>query len=71
MQFREAVRKGPRMYLGDPRGGQAANNAILELVGNVIDQFLAGRATQVSVTIDGIEIEVRDDGQRCWQKSSN
>ena len=56
MVFREAVRKRPGMYLGDPRNGQAANNAILELVGNVIDQFLAGRATQVSVTIDGIEI---------------
>lgn len=62
MVFREAVRKRPGMYLGDPRNGQAANNAILELVGNVIDQFLAGRATQVSVTIDGIEIEVSDDG---------
>ena len=37
MEFRETVRKKPGMYLGDPRNGQAVQNAILELVGNAID----------------------------------
>lgn len=62
MEFREAVRKRPGMYLGDPRNGQAAQNAILELVGNAIDQFLAGRASKIKVIIDGADIEVSDDG---------
>lgn len=62
MEFREAVRKRPGMYLGDPRNGQAAQNAILELVGNAIDQFLAGRASKIEVVIDGANIEVTDDG---------
>jgi len=57
----QAVRKRPGMYVGgtDESGVQ---HLVTELISNSIDQFLAGKATQVSVGFDGDVIEVSDDG---------
>ena len=64
MQFREAVCKGPGTYLGDPRGGQAANNAILELVGNVIERMKRTiRFEYITVTSNDVRIAAHDIGR--------
>lgn len=62
MSLVEAVRKRPGMYFGSPADGSGTNHIILELVGNGIDQFLAGDARAIAVTITPDQITVRDDG---------
>ncbi len=59
----QAVRKRPGMYVGDDRDGAAITTMLLEVVGNALDQFLAGLATHIDVQIlvDGA-ISVSDDG---------
>jgi DNA gyrase subunit B len=58
----EGVRKRPGMYFGsiDSSGIELF---IYELVGNVLDAYLAGMATFVSVDFDGNTITIVDDGQ--------
>jgi DNA gyrase subunit B len=58
----EGVRKRPGMYFGftDP---SAIELFVYELVANVLDAYLAGMATFVSVDLDGNTITVIDDGQ--------
>jgi len=47
--------------------GAASNHIILELVANVVDQFLVGRARTIDVTITSEQITVQDVG---WAPSS-
>ena len=58
----EAVRRRPGMYIGstDQRG---LHQLIYEVVDNAVDEYMAGRATSVSVWIgpDG-DVKVEDDG---------
>ena len=56
----QAVRTRPGMYFGALEA--ASEHIVNELISNTIDQFLAGRATWLSVKIDGDFIEVCDDG---------
>lgn len=62
MTFREAVRKRPGMYIGDVTDASGANNILLELVANVLDQFLANAATRCKVELHGFELTIVDDG---------
>lgn len=58
---RIGIRKRPAMYIGgtDSRG---LNQLVIELLDNAADQFLAGRATQFDVQIDGRLAQISDDG---------
>lgn len=58
----ESVRKRPGMYFGNFEDGSGINLVIYEAVANAIDQYLAGLATRVSVSIDAGVITVEDDG---------
>lgn len=60
----EAVRKRPAMYIGgvDNRG---LHHLLWEIVDNSVDEFLAGSATQITVTLhkDGTSLTVADNGR--------
>lgn len=58
----EAIRKRPGMFIGDVESAEGANNIVFELVANVIDQFLADRATRCSVDLSDFDVCVVDDG---------
>lgn len=55
------IRQRPGMYIGDT-GRRGVEHLINELVANGLDLYLADAATQVSVTHEGGEITVADDG---------
>jgi DNA gyrase subunit B len=57
----EAVRKRPGMYFGNINS-LAVNNAIYEVVANSVDQYLAGKASKVSLKVNEHNILVCDDG---------
>lgn len=54
----EHIRARPGMYVG--AGG--IEHLLWEVVGNAINEHLAGRATWLRVRIDGDEISVENDG---------
>jgi len=60
----EAVRRRPSMYIGgvDIRG---LHHLLWEIVDNSVDEFLAGSATKVIVTLhkDGTSVTVADNGR--------
>lgn len=60
---REVVRKRPGMYVGNDDNGQAITHMLLEVIGNSLDQFLAGLATHIDVQIEtDASCTVTDDG---------
>ncbi|WP_431689185.1 ATP-binding protein [Hahella sp. NBU794] len=61
LSFKDAVRKRPGMYFGDI-DHNAVNHVVYELVANVVDLFLAGKATTLKVDVSESEIVVTDDG---------
>jgi DNA gyrase subunit B len=60
----EAVRRRPSMYIGgvDVRG---LHHLLWEIVDNAVDEFLAGAATEIKVTLhkDGCSATVHDNGR--------
>ncbi len=56
LRFPENVRRRRGMYLSD------ANQCIYEAVDNSVDEFIAGRATHIVVTINNGTVSVSDDG---------
>lgn len=58
----EAIRRRPGMYVGDTRDGGGLRVLLWEVVGNCVDEHLAGRATGVRVNIEDQLVTVEDDG---------
>jgi DNA gyrase subunit B len=60
---RWGVRLRPGMYVGDTHDGSGVQTCVLEVVGNAVDQYFAGRCRRIHVDVraDG-EIVVTDDG---------
>lgn len=57
-----AVRLRPGLYFGSV-GSTGVEQFVYELVSNVLDSYLAGRATFVNVKLAGAKISVMDDGE--------
>lgn len=58
----EPVRRRPGMYVGDVSDGSGLNHLFYEVLGNAIDQHLAGRVAKITVAMTGDEVSVEDDG---------
>jgi DNA gyrase subunit B len=62
LEGREAVRHRPAMYIGDT-GPKGLHHLFYEILDNCIDEVLAGRASEVFVTIhEDKSVSVRDNG---------
>ena len=57
----EHIRKRPGMYIGDTMS-RGLHHLMIELVDNVVDQFLASRATTLRIRWDDTKLTVGDDG---------
>lgn len=59
----EAVRLRPGMYIG-PTNEQGLHQTIWEVIDNSVDEYLAGYATQIDVTINSDNsVTIRDNGR--------
>jgi DNA gyrase/topoisomerase IV subunit B len=58
----EPIRRRPGMYIGD-LGAAGLHHLLWELVGNSLDEHLAGRASKIRVSVEGDLAEVEDDGR--------
>jgi DNA gyrase subunit B len=62
LEGRDAVRHRPAMYIGDT-GPKGLHHLFYEILDNCIDEVLAGRASEVDVTInEDKSVSVRDNG---------
>lgn len=59
----QGVRKRPGMYVGDVTDGSGMLHALWEVIGNAIDEHLAGHATAIAITFDGARVAIEDDGR--------
>lgn len=62
LEWMSYVRRRPQMWLGDI-GMPGKHVALTEFISNSIDQFLAGKASFVSLDIEADWIEIVDDGE--------
>ena len=62
MKCRDGVRARPGMYIGDVHKASGANHMVLELLANVIDQFLSGNATRCDIELQDYHLTISDDG---------
>lgn len=58
----EAVRRRPGMYVGDVHDGSGLHHLLWEVVGNVVDLYLARRVSALRVAIADGAVEIEDDG---------
>jgi DNA gyrase subunit B len=60
----EPVRTRPALFLGDTTDGSALHRCFFEVFDNAVDEFLAGHATKIDITL-GKEntITIEDDGR--------
>lgn len=63
LETHELIRKRPGMYVGDVHDGSGLHHLLWELVGNALDEHLAGHASRIRVSIEGDLMEVEDDGR--------
>lgn len=59
----EGVRRRPGMYVGDVTDGSGMHHALWEVIGNAVDEHLAGQATSIAISFDGARVTVEDDGR--------
>jgi len=64
LEWPEAVRRRPGMYIGDTATAAAQHHMLLEVLGNAVDEQLPERgARQIRIATDGERITVEDDGR--------
>jgi DNA gyrase subunit B len=57
------VRERPGLFVGNVRDGTGLHQLVWELVGNAVDEHLAGGASRLTVKLDGPSLLVEDDGR--------
>lgn len=59
----QAVRENPGMYIGNTDNGDALHHLLHELMDNSVDEFMAGRCDEVTVTLHkDSSVSVEDNG---------
>lgn len=59
----QGVRRRPGMYVGDVTDGSGMHHALWEVIGNSVDEHLAGHATTIAISFDGARVTIEDDGR--------
>jgi DNA gyrase subunit B len=64
LEWFEAVRKRPGMYVGDTDSPAAVHQLLWEVLGNAVDEHLRARVgSRIAIAIHGARITIEDDGR--------
>lgn len=67
LDWREHIRKRPGMYIGKLGDGTTRDDGIYvllkEVIDNSVDEFAMGFGKSIEITVNGIEVKVRDFGR--------